>query len=231
MNPLREKQRHLERRERPTAGSDRLAQKEREKMFFFKGIMIGFLIAAPVGPIGMLCINRTLNSGRSAGIVSGLGAATADALYGSIAGFGLVFLSQFLIERQFWFRIAGGLLLCFIGITTCRSKSDGDSVRAANKKSLLSAYASTFLLTITNPITILSFGAIFTGVGIINPGSDYGAALLLVSGVFLGSLLWWVILSNGVELLRQKITAHWMAWINRISGALIFLFGLFSMRS
>lgn len=119
--------------------------------FLIKGILIGFSIAAPVGPIGVLCIRRTLAEGRTSGFFSSLGAATADAVYGSIAGFGLTFISNFLINQQIWLSLIGGMFLCYLGIKTFLDRPT-KQVISVNKNSLICAYASTFLLTLTNPI-------------------------------------------------------------------------------
>src|SRR3970040_603046 len=133
--------------------------------FLLRGLVIGFSIAAPVGPIGVLCIRRTLTEGRIAGFVSGLGAATADAFYGAIAGFGLTFISSFLIDQQFWLRLAGGFFLLYLGVKTFRS-SPPDNAALQDRSGIFGAYASTLVLTLTNPMTILSFAIIFAGLGL-----------------------------------------------------------------
>jgi len=196
--------------------------------FFLKGIIIGFSIAAPVGPIGVLCIRRTLADGRLAGLISGLGAATADLLYGCVAAFGLTFISKFLIDQEMWLRLIGGLFLLYLGIKTFLTKDSGKEIQQ-KKGGLFSAYLSTFFLTITNPLTILSFAAIFAGLGIVNTGGDYLSALILVAGVFSGSAIWWFFLSAGASFFQKKIDAQGLAWINRISGAIITIFGLVAL--
>ena len=196
--------------------------------FFLKGIIIGFSIAAPVGPIGVLCIRRTLAEGRLAGLVSGLGAATADLLYGCVAAFGLTFISQFLIDQEMWLRLLGGLFLLYLGIKTFLAKDDGKEIEQ-KKGGLLGAYFSTFVLTLTNPLTILSFAAIFAGLGIVNTGGDYLSALILVAGVFSGSAIWWFFLSAGASFFQKKIDSQGLAWINRISGVIITVFGLVAL--
>lgn len=191
---------------------------------FFRGLVIGFSIAAPVGPIGVLCIRRTLADGQIAGLVSGLGAATADAFYGCVAGFGLTFISSLLIDQQMWLRLVGGLFLLYLGIKTLLSRPAEQAAKTAGN-GLLSAYASTFLLTVTNPLTILSFAAIFAGLGLTNTTGSYASALILVLGVFLGSASWWLLLSGGVGLFRDKFNTQGMVWVNRISGVMITAFG------
>lgn len=196
--------------------------------FFIKGIIIGFSIAAPVGPIGVLCIRRTLTEGRLAGLISGLGAATADLLYGCVAAFGLTFISQFLIDQEMWLRLLGGLFLLYLGIKTFLAKDNGEKIEQ-KKGGLLGAYFSTFILTLTNPLTILSFAAIFAGLGIVNTGGDYFSALILVAGVFSGSAAWWFLLSAGASFFQKKIDSQGLAWINRISGGIITIFGFVAL--
>jgi threonine/homoserine/homoserine lactone efflux protein len=196
--------------------------------FFFKGFIIGFSIAAPVGPIGVLCIRRTLAEGRASGLISGLGAATADALYGCIAGFGLTFLSNLLIQHQVWIRVIGGLFLCTLGLRTFAA---GPAKESASVKGggLAGSYGSTFFLTLTNPMTILSFAAIFAGLGLGSIGGDYLSSGVLVLGVFTGSALWWLILSGLVGMLGKMLSPKGMRWVNRISGIIILGFGLLAL--
>jgi len=198
--------------------------------FFLRGLIIGFSIAAPVGPIGVLCIRRTLAEGRAFGLFSGLGAATADAIYGFIAGFGLTFVSNFLIRQQVWLRIIGGGFLCFLGIRTFLSKP-AEHAASARGNGLVGSYVSTFFLTITNPMTILSFAAIFAGLGVGGASGSYVSAAVLVLGVFIGSALWWFILSSGVSVFRTRFNPHRLWWVNRISGIIITGFGLIALLS
>lgn len=192
---------------------------------FLKGLAIGFSIAAPVGPIGILCIRRTLASGRMAGLVAGLGAATADALYGCIAGFGLTVVSNFLLQQQFGFRLIGGGFLCYLGVKTLVARP-AEKEASAPGNGLLTGYASTFLLTLTNPMTILSFAAIFAGLGLAETGRSAVSAGWLVAGVFLGSALWWVALSTGTAVFRSRLSHKGLQFINRLAGIVIIAFGL-----
>lgn len=189
-----------------------------------RGLIIGFSIAAPVGPIGVLCIRRTLAEGRAAGFVSGLGAATADAIYGCIAGFGLTFLSGFLVRQQVWIRLLGGLFLCYLGLRTLLTRP-ADRPESTEKRGFVSAYGSTLLLTLTNPMTILSFTAIFAGLGVAGSGRDYGAATALVLGVFVGSVFWWFALSGVAAAFRERFDVRAISWINRIAGLVVAGFG------
>ncbi len=198
--------------------------------FWLRGLVIGFSIAAPVGPIGVLCIRRTLAEGRVSGLVSGLGAASADAVYGCIAGFGLTFISNLLVSQQVWLRLIGGLFLLYLGIQTFRAQPARDAALSKGN-GLVGAYASTFSLTLTNPLTILSFTAIFAGLGMASAGGNYISAAVLVLGVFMGSALWWLVLSSGVSLFRARFNAWALQTVNRVSGVVIAGFGLIALLS
>jgi threonine/homoserine/homoserine lactone efflux protein len=194
---------------------------------FLKGLIIGLSIAVPVGPIGILCIRRTLAQGRINGVFSGLGAATADALYGAIAGFGLTFLSNFLIGQRIGFHLIGGGLLCIIGVKTFLSKP-AEPGAPAEGDSLWNAYLSTFFLTLTNPMTILFFAAVFAGLGVVGASDHYVSTGILVLGVFIGSAMWWLILSGFTGILQGLFNFKRLQWLNRISGSIIIGFGLFA---
>jgi threonine/homoserine/homoserine lactone efflux protein len=195
--------------------------------FLAKGVIIGFSIAAPVGPIGILCIRRSIAEGRRAGLATGLGAATADAAYGCIAGFGVTAVSGFLVGERLWLNAVGGLFLCYLGVRTFMSRPP-ERTAEIREAGLFSAYLSTFVLTLANPMTILSFVAIFAGLGL-GSSPDYLSASILVAGVFGGSALWWLVLSSGAGTLRSQVTLGWMRAVNRISGGIIFAFGLYSL--
>ncbi len=197
---------------------------------FIKGLIVGLSIAVPVGPIGVLCIRRTLAQGRIVGLLSGLGAATADALYGGIAGFGLTFLSDFLIGQKFWLHLIGGGLLCILGVHTFLSKpaEQGTPIEGS---SFRNAYLSTFFLTLTNPLTLLFFAAVFAGLGIGSERHHFIAAGILVSGVFIGSAMWWVVLIGFTGLLQGLFNFRRQQWLNRISGLIIIGFALYAFLS
>lgn len=190
--------------------------------------MIGFSIAAPVGPIGILCIRRTLAEGRIVGLASGLGAATADAFYGSVAGFGLTFIADVLIGQALWLRLAGGTFLIYLGLKTLLARP-AEQAADMGGSGLVGAYGSTFLLTLTNPMTILSFAGIMAGLGIGSTARDHVSAAVLVLGVFLGSALWWLILSSGVGMFRARFNMRMLGWINRLSGLVIMAFGVLAL--
>ncbi len=195
--------------------------------FLFKGVIIGFCIAAPVGPIGVLCIRRTLADGRRIGLAIGLGAAIADTVYGAVAAFGLTIILNFLVGEKLGLDLLGGLLLCYLGIHTFISKpaAQAPKVRVGG---LFSACFTTLFLTLANPLTILFFVAVFAGFGL-GRSPDYFSASTLVAGVFLGSALWWLLLSSCVTLFRSRITECWMRSINQLSGGVIVAIGLYSL--
>jgi threonine/homoserine/homoserine lactone efflux protein len=194
--------------------------------FFLRGLAIGFSIAAVVGPIGMLCIQRTLHNGFFYGLVSGLGAATADGIYGSIAAFGLTVISTLLLNQQNWIRLIGGLFLGYLGIKAILTRPV-QRIAPATSRSFPGAYASTLLLTLTNPLTILSFATVFAGLGVV--GQNGWPAALVTAGVFCGSCAWWLFLSGGVGLLRRKMTTRWLVWINRLAGTALLIFALLAL--
>ena len=197
---------------------------------FFKGLIIGFSIAAPVGPIGVLCIRRTLTQGQLAGFLSGLGAASADMVYGAIAAFGMTAMQDLLIGQADWLRIVGGVFLLYLGVKTFFSKPTEESSEV-RRGGLFTAYLTTFFLTITNPITILSFLAIFAGLRLSEIAGNYFSASIMVLGVFVGSAIWWLTLSSGVSLLRDKFTPALLIWVNRLAGMIIFVFGVLALLS
>jgi threonine/homoserine/homoserine lactone efflux protein len=201
-----------------------------EWSLFIKGFIIGFSIAAPVGPIGILCIQRTLSGGNIQGLVTGLGAASADALYGFVAAFGLTFISNFLVDQSTWFRIIGGLFLCYLGIRAFLRKPQKQTVSVVNSTNF-SAYATTFFLTLTNPMTILFFAGIFAGLGIVSESIHYASAGLMVIGVFSGSGAWWLLLSGATSMFRNKISEGKLALVNKFSGLIILAFGIVAISS
>jgi threonine/homoserine/homoserine lactone efflux protein len=215
--------------------------------FFVKGFVIGFAIAAPVGPIGLLTIQRTLADGWRSGLATGLGAATADAAYGAVAAFGLTAISAFLLDHRLALQGAGGVFLCLLGARIflrepVPASGTGDERRAGR------AYASSVFLTLTNPATLLSFTAVFAGAGLARTGGAWGAAAVMVGGVFLGSAAWWLVLVGVTDAWRRgsrfnrllgggrfsgAVMAGYAAgtglpqlrWINRASGVLLAAFG------
>jgi len=196
---------------------------------FFRGLLIGLSVAAPVGPMGVLCIRRTLAEGRLAGLVTGLGIATADGIYAGIAGFGIAVVAALLLSGQGWIRGIGGAFLCYLGLHTARAIPAEGAAEAPSGLTLLRIYGSALALTLANPTTILSFIAIFAGLGAGGRGGD--DATLLVVGVLTGSALWWLLLSTGVAALRGRITPRVLRWVNRLFGIVLGLFGLLALAS
>ena len=191
---------------------------------FCKGLLIGCSIAAPVGPIGLLCIRRSISHGRVAGLVTGLGAASADAVYGAIAAFGLTVITSALLAAQTWLQLGGGIFLIGIGVKTAREQPTESVPGVAAMPSRFVAYSSTFALTLTNPMTILSFVAIFAGLGL-QGGAGAGAASLLVAGVFTGSASWWLVLSAAANWAGQKLSRRRLRYVNWTSGVILAALG------
>ncbi len=204
--------------------------------FLLKGFLIGLSIAAPLGPIGILCITRSLAEGSRMGFVCGLGAATADALYALAGMVALSAIAQWVIEDQIALRIMGGVFLIYLGARTFMRPAlalPGTSRRGGLLSSgARAAFMSTFLLTLANPMTLLGFAAVFAGVGgaPLGPISNaFGAAAPLVLGVFLGSALWWLLLSTLVGRLRPYVGPHTLTVINRVCGTILTAFGLYAL--
>ena len=198
--------------------------------FFFKGLLIGAAVSAPVGPIGLLCINRSLTEGRLRGFVSGLGAATADMVFCIIAGFGFTFVSRFLEERALWISVVGACGLVFLGLRIFFSRPAEKSC-AVTGGDLVHIYVSTFVLTLINPVTILFFVALFTSLGVTLSHLDYPSLTLLIMGVLVGAVLWWFLLTGCVSLLHRKLTQETIRWVNRISGTIVMVLGLLAFLS
>jgi len=197
---------------------------------WLKGFIIGISIAAPVGPIGVLCIRRTLSSGRLYGFITGMGAATTDFIYAFIGGFGLTLISGFLVSRQDIFRLIGGIFIIYLGYKIFISQPiDGNL--SLTEKSLPAAFLSAFVVAITNPIALIYYISVFAGLGVVSMGNDYLSSTLLVAGVFMGSALWWFLLSQGVGLIKNKITNQNLQLVNRLSGMAIAGFGVYAIWS
>ena len=193
-------------------------------LLLVKGIVVGVVIAIPVGPVGILCLRRTIFEGRLSGLVSGSGAASADALFAVIAAFGLTFVSGWLIRYEDWLRAAGGVYLLYAGGSALLSKAHERLTEESDPETLVRGFASAFALTVTNPITILVFLAIFAAVGLGKRATLVHAAFLVL-GVWLGSFLWWLALSAGVDMYRRSIEPRHLAWVRRGSGVILLLTG------
>jgi len=195
---------------------------------FSQGLLIGIALAAPVGPIGVLCIRTTLLKGPLSGFVTGLGAATADAMYGIVAAFGLTMISNFLIEAQSVLSLIGGMFLILLGLRAWRTQTGKiKTLDQAKSLNLMSGYVTTVGLTLANPATIFTFLAIFAGLGMAKEGRSPLEASALVLGVFLGSAIWWLFLAGLTSRMRARLNQQGMRWINRLSAILLSGFGAF----
>jgi|RhiMetdeSRZDD1v2_1073273.scaffolds.fasta_scaffold05995_13 threonine/homoserine/homoserine lactone efflux protein len=194
---------------------------------FVKGLIVGFCLAAPVGPIAALCVQRTIAKSWLSGVISGLGAAAADALYGAVAAFGATIISEFLINERNWLQRIGGVILILMGLRLLLAKpKQQDSINGNGKQGLTGDFLSTLMLTLTNPMTFVAFAAVFTTMGI---GVVRGRPILtaeLVGGVFLGSALWWMILCGGAHLLRGHFDFRKLVTINRATGVFVIAVGV-----
>ena len=193
----------------------------------FHGIFIGFVMCLPVGPISVLCIQRTLTEGPRVGFTSGLGAATADAIYCAIAEMGISFVLGFINTNHSWLRVGGGVLLFILGINTFIANPDARRVSRSKPTCLPFAYVSTFLLTLANPITIVSYSLIGANFGMIAAGKSHFDSILVIIGVFWGSVLWWAVLSSGVNLLKKNLTNQGIQNITKIAGIIVISLGFY----
>jgi len=200
-----------------------------ELTLLLKGIVIGFAMAVPIGPIGIICIRKTLTEGRMRGMIIGLGAATADMLYGSIAAFGLTIISDTLLSQRVWIRLAGGALLLYLGVRTFRARPKDPKIEIQSS-GLLRSYFTTIFLTLTNPLTVFTFLAVFAALGLGN-GLSLLSSSVLVAGVFAGSFLWFLSLSSGAIFFRKKLDLVGMTWVNKIAGILIIISGVIAIVS
>ncbi len=195
---------------------------------WWKGLILGFSIAAPLGPIGLLCIKRTLEGGRWHGLLSGLGAASADAFYGSLAAFGLAALLQHYTWIQTWTQILGGLFIVYLGLRFALAKETAKEANEGKSPSSLGkVWVTTFLLTLSNPVTIFAFLGMFAGAGV----QSTSGAIWLVLGIFSGSMLWWLVLAQITHWLGKRMSPKVLLWVNRVAGLALIGFGIWSLVS
>lgn len=195
---------------------------------FLQGLWIGLSIAAPVGPIGVLCIRRSIADGGWIGFLCGLGAAASDAVYGAVAAFGLSMVANAMTSQRHLLQFFGGLFLCYLGVRTFRSPPATQQAEVRSGGGLAS-FASTFLLTLTNPMTIIGFGGLFAGAGLATNKTTSLGAIAMVSGVFLGSAAWWMFLSGSASTLKNRITTTHLGWLNKVSGSVLSGYGLWQI--
>jgi threonine/homoserine/homoserine lactone efflux protein len=197
-----------------------------KEILFLKAVLIGFFLAVPIGPVNLLCIRRTLLGGRIIGFISGLGAAVADTFFAFAAAFGLSFVTNFYLQEEKWLQFGGGIFICILGIASILSNNSGQLEKNGIGRGGVQAFFSSFFLTLTNPITILAFAAAFAGFGLISQDEGRTSAALAVTGVFLGSTVWWFTISTISSILRKRLNGHVIHRITQISGAVIALFGV-----
>jgi threonine/homoserine/homoserine lactone efflux protein len=193
-------------------------------LFFFKGMGAGFVVAAPVGPVAVLCVRRTLARGAGSGFATGLGAALADTLYGVVAAYGVTFIAILLLEQNFWFRLIGGVLLLALGAKTLLTGPV--DTRVSSRDGLVGDFLSALVLTGTNPITLVAFGVVFTSIGVAAAGEEFDWAEALIAGVFVGSALWWGLLTVLASIFRASVGLAGLRWVNRVSAAVILASGV-----
>ncbi len=195
-------------------------------ILFIKGIVAGFIIAAPVGPVGVLCIQRTLSKGMVMGLAPGVGGAVADMIFGGVAAFGLTFIADFLIRHDQWMRLGGGILLLILGMHGLLRQHAKMAPATPSVSGAAGDAISAFLLTVTNPMTILTFSPVFLAVGAVVPKDDRPAAWTLILGVLVGSCIWWLMLCALTELFRRRVNSARIVIIHRVSAGLILFFGV-----
>lgn len=196
----------------------------------YNGIIIGFLIAAPVGPVGVLCIRRTLTVGWTSGFMAGVGAALADSVFGIVAAFGLSSISDLLLEHQDALRLVGGGFLLFMGLRTLTQREPKNRP-VQDRPGLLGGFVATFFLTITNPVTLLAFLAIFAASDVVTADLTVTNAVVLVAGVLLGSLMWWCLLTAAAGLFRNNLSNGQFLIVNRVAGVILVAFGVLLLLS
>lgn len=200
-------------------------------ILFFKGIIAGFLIAAPVGPIGILCIRRTLAGSYVLGVATGVGAGLADTFYGTVAAFSIASVSDFIKSHDFYLHLFGGIALLWIGFSIWRSHIGENTSKNENGESLLNGFTSAFFLTVSNPVTLIAFAAAFAAMDVSTANDSVTQALALVVGVLVGANSWWLTLCTGVRLMHNKLTETHLDWINKGSGIMLIGFAAYLLLS
>ena len=200
--------------------------------FLIKGIIVGFLASIPLGPVGVLCIQRTINKGRTSGLFSGMGAATVDAFFALVAALGLTFIINFIEEQQFYIQMIGGGVLIFLGTRIFNTNPIQQIRRHRKKKNkLIEDFISVFFLTLSNPLAVFLFVAAFAGIGVVTSKDSSVKSSLIIAGVFIGATIWWASLTFFVDLFRKKFRLKQLWWINKIAGVIIIIFGIAAMLS
>ncbi len=200
-----------------------------ELYYWFKGLLIGFVVSAPLGPVGLLCIKRVMNRGVFQGYATGLGAALSDGFYAALAAFGLAFVMNFLIREEHWLRLIGGLFMIGVGVFWLIKKKTYEDFKANPEKShhVGEAFSTAFLLNLADPILLIVYIAIFSGFGLSDASHSFISASSLVVGVIMGAAAWWFVLVEIVSIFRKKLTAHALLIINKIMAFIVIAFGAF----
>ena len=200
--------------------------------FFIKGLIVGFLASIPLGPVGVLCIQRTINKGRFSGIISGMGAATVDSFFALVAALGLTYIINFIEEQHFFIQLIGGGVLIFLGIKIFTTNPVKQIRRHRRKKNkLIEDYFSVLFLTLSNPLAVFLFVAAFAGIGMVTSKDSSLKSSLIIAGVFAGAMSWWAILTFFIDLFRKRFRLKQLWWINKIAGVIIIVFGIAAMLS
>ncbi len=198
--------------------------------FFLKGVIIGVILATPLGPVGTLCVQRTFTEGKLHGLISGLGATVADVIFGSIAAFGLTMVSNFFAVHQVWIRLIGGFFILFLAVRIFLLKPRM-SLDVVGNSNLIRAFASAFVITITNPITIITLAVMFAGLGLVSEEAQYASATIMIFGVFVGSSLVWLSIWGISVIFRNKFNPSKLYLVNKVAGIIIFAFGILTLAS
>jgi threonine/homoserine/homoserine lactone efflux protein len=197
-----------------------------------KGLIIGVLVSVPIGPLGLLCIQRTLSKGRTSGFLSGMGIATADTIFALFSGLGLSFIVNFLREQQLYFQILGGIIIIFLGIKIFFANPIKQlRLRRKKQKKFLEDFFSVLFLALSNPIAALTIVSLFAGLNLIGGPQNFTDTIAVVGGIFLGASFWWFFLSSFVNTFSDKLRLRKLFWLNKITGSAIFLIGLFAIFS
>lgn len=200
--------------------------------FLIKGLIVGFLASIPLGPVGVLCIQRTINKGRYSGLISGMGAATVDMFFALVAALGLTYIINFIEEQQFLIQLIGGGVLIFLGTKIFNTNPIKQIRKHRRKKNkLIEDYLSVFFLTLSNPLGVFLFIAAFAGIGMVTSNDSSLKSSLIILGVFLGATLWWSTLTFFIDFFRKHFRLKQLWWINKIAGILIIVFGVAAMLS
>ncbi len=191
-------------------------------------MLVGLIVSAPMGPIGVLCVQKTINKGRFQGFISGLGAATADTTYAVLATFGVTFITDFLSRNQLLFQIAGVVVLLFLGFKMLLKNpiQEYRYYRTPRRTGILGDYISVFFLTVSNPLTIIFFGVAFSMLGLMGDESTLSNGITLVWSIFAGAVIWWFTLTYVIDIFRKHFRLRSIVWLNRISGIAIIVLSL-----